>query len=265
LADKRAEMAMTVVGLLALLLVIGIFFYWFFFELAPWSEHGVGREACRDSVLLRTQAKIMGKTTLQELSCTTDMIELSSSDESEIKEVISGELYDCWYQFAEGKKDFLSDFDWGNGDNYCFICSRIDFSERVQEDIPEIKDLVNYLGTTPLQLHSGKSFFEYMYDDQSSKIDSQAFSNNYLTSEPFYVVFFADKRFEFWDGGFSDISRLASTFVGGAWTGAKIGGPWGAVIGGVGSTALTKTSTKTEFVSGLYFGSGEEVIGACNQ
>ena len=97
------------------------------------------REACRTSVLLKSQSKILGKPMYEELNCKTEVHEIKTTDKEEIYKFMTYRMYDCWYQFGEGKKDFLDNYDFGNSDEWCNICSRIDFDENVQDKYLNIK------------------------------------------------------------------------------------------------------------------------------
>ena len=288
-------MAMTIAGIIILILAAGIFLYWFLYEFGPFAEQGIGREACRDSVFLRTQGKIAGYTTFQELSCKIRQRKIKTVDEENIKKAISEEMYDCWYQFGEGKKDFLTDRDWGTGDNWCFICSRIEFENRVKEEVPQINGLMNYLDSTPVPFYDG-SFFNYFYGTEGD-IGGQIFENDvYVTNAPLYVAFFGDKKVDSWiglggeavgdvgwtaivggivgcvvggvaggtGGSVVPIAGTIAGFVAGCQSGGSAGFYAGAILGG-GKAVYDVGTHKESFYTGLYVGNSDEVLESCNQ
>jgi hypothetical protein len=268
LVSKKGEMAMTIAGVIVLMLAMGIFIYFFLFEFGPFAEDSVSREACRDSVFLRAQSKLLGTTTFENLACETHELKIKNLNEEGIKSEISNEMYDCWYQFAKGERDFLDDWDWGTGNNYCFICSRIEFSDKIQEETPQISGLMKYLATEPLPFREEQSLFDYIYADTSVGQISE--TDNYSTTEPLYVVFFADKRYEFESDTFETVtagigciaSAAAAFFTFGTTltVAAYTCGIAGALI-----LAHDDLHRKTGFVSGMYIGPANEVMGACNQ
>jgi hypothetical protein len=258
-------MAMTIAGVIALMLAMGIFVYFFLFEFGPFAGEGVSREACRDSVLLRAQGKILGATTFENLACETHDLEIKNSDEDEIKSELSNEMYDCWYQFGEGKKDFLTRWDLGTGDNYCFICSRIEFSEKIQEEIPQFGGLMKYLATEPLPFKKDQTLFDYIYTD--TNIAEVGEDDMYNTTEPLYVAFFADKKTK-WEAIDKILSGtlLCAGGVVVAVSSVGFGTPGAVIACAAGSSLIVAgAASKTGFISGMYVGNAGEAISACNQ
>jgi len=240
--------------------------------LADIGKDSVDREACRDSVLLKARTKLLGNPIAGDIHCKTNTIEIDAKDSYESNSIIANEMYDCWYQFVEGDADFLDDHDWGKGDNWCFVCSRIEFSDETQKDVSQINGLFDFLRTEPLPFTGQKTYFEYIYKDASNDVAPQNFGETFDTSKPVYVVFFGDKRFEWVSGDTQDILTIAGQTLGTLWAGAKIGGLWGSkgglwgvVIGTVGGIVYNKASVKTGYVSGLYVGSDDTVIQRCRQ
>lgn len=225
----------------------------------------VDRETCRNSVLLKERSKLLGQPLIKDLNCETHLVDVNSRDETEIKRIIVDEMYDCWYQFGAGERDFLNDYDPWKGDNYCFVCSRLNFDKGTQNEVGQINGLFNYLSTEPLPLHNQQTFFDYIYGDFSNELKQQNFESSYVTSEPLYVVFFADKRFELWAGTFTELTRLGSVMGVSATAGSALGGPVGGAIGAAGGAIFVKATTKTKYLSGLYVGNDEKIIEWCQQ
>lgn len=278
---NKKGMMETIVKAIPVLVIAGILFYVIYLIFSA-SGSAVDREVCRDWVLLKAQSKILGKPLVGENSpCKTEIIEIKKTDEYEIKQDIANEMYDCWYQFGEGKKDFLSDWEWFKGDNWCFICSKIDFSEKVQNEIPEVIDFSDFLATESMPLHGEKTFFEYFYD-AGEEISVDDFPVNLDTSDPLYVVFFADKKAStanYIRGtiptlalpiGACVVSVVAAVVSGGTLSPvagvvcSKAGIITAAVVG-TAAGGVYMVSHKDHFASALYVGNSEEIIEVCNQ
>lgn len=272
---NKKGMMETIVKAIPVIILAGILIY-FVVQFVEFGNKSVDREICKDSVLLKAKSKALGKPLIGEITCTTELLEIDETEEGKVKDIISKEMYDCWYQFGgEQEIDFLDDHDWGAGNNWCFVCNRIDFSEKTQEEVPEIVGIFDYLKTEPINYveKEPKTFFNYIYSNFSENIDPQEFDYVYSTDEPFYIVFFGDKRFEWVSGDADDILTMVGGFVAGMevgarvgmLTGAKVGGIKGAVIGAMAGGILVKAGTKTGYVRGLYIGGSEEMVERCNQ
>jgi hypothetical protein len=147
--DKRGQTTQAVIiSVVILLLTAAVLFY--FFKMLPYKET-VDREACHQSVLLRSQ-EIVGMEPGQlfkvPLNCKTQEIEIDSTNPDFIKREIANAMYDCWWMLGEGKMNFFSN-GWTK-DSYCMVCARIKFSEATQKKIKEIKDLDFYLQETQI-------------------------------------------------------------------------------------------------------------------
>lgn len=238
------------------------------------------RETCRTSVLLKAQSKILGKPLYDDLNCKTEVHELKTTNKEELYEFITYRMYDCWYQFGEGKKDFLSIYDFGDSDEWCNICARIDFSENVQDKYPEIKmeDFHNYLKTTTLPLREDQSFYEYFYGEIPGKIEGNIDDSLFVwnTDEPIYVSFLADHNRKynasFWTeaaiaGG--GIAFCAAGIAGAVYTVGTLTAHAAKMcyvgIGSAATSLLIMSSVKEEYIMGLDVSSGEQTTQWCNE
>jgi hypothetical protein len=203
--------------------------------------------------------------------CVTNNIEIDSKDEEEIKETIAYEMYDCWDQFGEGKKDFMTEW---SDDKWCFICSRIDFDKSVNKEYPTVGNFDVYLRETKFPYfreNKTVNFYDYLYGENNIESLGEGFNIN--TSKTNYVLFFADKEEDP-----AEVAKGIGTAVvgtaacaggiylavqtGGFLTpvaifGCKYGGA--AALGGVGYAA----KYHPDFYAGLYVGDAEGVIGVC--
>ena len=227
------------------------------------------RSVCENSVSLRAKSKILNNPTVTDLTCKTFVREIKTTDQDKIFEKIRDDMYDCWRDFGEGTKDFLNTEDFGKGDNWCFICSRFDFDEKVQKEISylDFEDFNNYLKEEPLPPSGSINFYEYFYGKESN-LDSigSVFMN---TKDPIYVVFFADKRLDLWRN--PDKTEWTTVITGCA-AGIRIGllgGVPGAAIGCAGGVILgigfDKIARKQDYLTTMYVGNGENIVEVCGQ
>lgn len=271
-----------------IIIISGVILLFAVKAIANIGNDAVDREACRTSVLLKEKSKLLGTNPLiTDLNCETNLVDVNSKDEVEIKKIIVNEMYDCWYQFGEGKRDFLDNYDFGRGDNYCFVCSRIDFSEKTQNEVPQITNLMSYLSNEQLPLHTQETFFDYLYG-KDSYVKPTEDESIFSTKTPLYIVFFADKRLDAWDnvqqegkvaiaatilgaiggciaGGIG--GTLALPIIGttvGCVAGAKLGIGVGLVIAG-GNSVIDIASRRTGYYPALYVGNDEKIVEWCKQ
>ena len=118
-------------------------------------------------------------------------------------------------------------WDWGYGDNWCFVCSRIDFDDKIKTDYVVLEGLFDYLKTNPVPLRPEETFFEYLYGESSEiigdQLTEQDFGLNISTQTPLYIGFFADKRSDWEELGVSGVVTLTIAGVLGCAVGGVIG------------------------------------------
>ena len=288
--DRNGELVTVRNGILVLISAAIIFAATV--AIAQVGKDSVDRELCRDEILLRSSLKIGGQTLFSNLdNCKTDFVEVerkeigdkNSIDKYKVHKLMADEMYDCWYQFERGEKDFLPDVDAWAGDNWCFVCSRLDFDKDSSDDLPEINvdEFNSFLANEPLPLNNeDKTFYTYFFGNSDDVALKDTFSSM-KTDEPIYVVFFADKRTDLWADFWEFPDKTEWAVVGGGClVGGKIGATIGSIIPGAGTVAggfigcgagLVLGSTvedvvrKTEFVSSLYVGNDEGVLEGCRQ
>ena len=260
--------------------------------IAQVGKESIDRELCRDEVLLKASLKLGGQTLLSHLdNCETDFIEVERKnigdkdfvDDYKVHTLLAGEMYDCWYQFERGKKDFLPDVDAWAGDNWCFVCSRFDFDKETSDDLPEIDidEFNSFLANEPIPLNNkDQTFYNYFFETSGEASLKDTFSTM-KTDEPVYVVFFADKRTDLWKEFWEFPDKTEWAIMGGSCLlGAKIGATIGNIIPGAGTvvggfigcgaglvlgSTVEEVVRKTEFVSSLYVGNDVGVMEGCRQ
>ena len=274
-------MEWTIAGIIVIL-IVAVIVFWIVPEVIKAGNQASAREACKTSVLLRAKAKIAGQTLLGDLTCETNILEIDDKNEEIIKQQIATEMFSCWNMFDRGQRDFLGDYDFGKGDNWCHICSRIDFDDSVKnnEDTKVIENFDQYLKDEEVPLIGG-SFYSYMYGDYGGEtIDPLPGGLNLNTDDSIYVVFFADKRSDYWEDLKNIDAIEVGTLVGSCWAGLKtagligtVWGPAGTVVGGIVGCAggmliggVTEIAgRKTEYVSSLYVGPPNQIVEVCGQ
>jgi len=238
----------------------------------------VDREACRNSVLLKERSKVLGEPLISDVRCETNLVEVDSTDQDIVFHEITNEMYDCWYQFGEGKRDFLSDYDFAGSNEWCFVCSRIDFSEDVKEEYPKINmdDFNSFLTNEVIPLSSrDTTFYEYFYgSDLPNQIggDFQDTSSFFDTNEPLYVGFLIDKSRKYNAAFWTELGiGVGSVVICGAaiYGSGGFATPLAASLCTRGALALTSSvvmmsTVKEGYISGMNIGSGDIVKEWCN-
>lgn len=183
--DNRGDTAYTIVRAIVIIALIAILFY-FFVEFVIIGKESSNRDACRTSVLLSAKSKLLGKPLIEDLRCATEFSTIKTDNTDDIKMEITNKMYDCWYQFGEHGKDFVND--WGEKRKWAFICSRLDFDERISKNVDTINSLTEFWANKPLPFKEDMTFYDYFYG---------AVPNDFLlslsTKEPIYIVFVGTK------------------------------------------------------------------------
>ncbi|MBI2574394.1 hypothetical protein HYV82_00745 [Candidatus Woesearchaeota archaeon] len=143
-----------------------------------------------------------------------------------VKKAMADEIYYCWSQFLEGKRDLF-----GGPKKYCSVCSVIRFGDKSME----VKGFYDYLmkNTVPNEAlaKEGVTYFDYMqgyskkgnYDQAALAQYKTALEGTEMdTSNPYAVVFIYVKSEPFWDnamqflGNFWDSNSGKVAVIGGA-------------------------------------------------
>jgi hypothetical protein len=258
-------MEMTIVKVL-LVLVIAAILIMITPAVLNLGEETIDRASCKDSVALRAKSKlnILSNPLLETLNCETNLVELDDKDigdEDDLHDVLALEIGLCWDQFGKGKQDFLAGSDFGKGDNWCFICSRIDIDEEVSDEIPSISihELHSYMLERPIS--GSDNLYDFIYGE-GVQYEIPDIDDTIDTKQPIYVMFFADKRFS------SEENPKSGKFWSGPVLGCVAGSGFGPIGCGVGAAIYLTTdllTAKRDYISALYYGNSNEVIEKCNQ
>ncbi len=216
---------------LLIILIIAIILFGFAKELSDGLIKQTNKEICKLSVLKKAQFKILkaGMESDSPLECHTNYIDITekgiyisdnkkdkdldvkfkgkTKEESNevIKRYLANQLYDCWYQFGEGKIDFLGEIDFGKSNVRCFPCANIRFEEPFLNSFT-YSDWEKYLDETdtPLGKSSYKKFLNYkdtgVYSDEYKGKPLNTEAGGYMS-----IYFIAEKR---QSEKASDLSRI---------------------------------------------------------
>ena len=217
-------------------------------------EDASERAACKTSVDLASKAKgPLGSSLIDNLNCKTQYGEIDELNEEKLYEEIALRMYDCWYQFGEGKRDFLSNLDPGGSDEWCFICSRIDFSEDVQDKYPTIKleNFHQFLKSKQIPFSNRyQTFYEYLFGNKDlNQVEGQINDPSLIwnTNESLYIMFLGDHNRNY-DAAFG------AEMVVGAGMVALCAGSIVAAIGTAGGMGLTATAAGITCAKALVVG-----------
>jgi len=96
-----------------------------------------------------------------EINCKTNTLVIEDTDPKVIMRTVAEEAYWCWWQFKEGQADFQS---LGIDETpWCFICTNIDFSNRVKEKYPVgISGFDSFLKETSLKPKFNGAYADYV-------------------------------------------------------------------------------------------------------
>ena len=189
--SKKAMSEIVLVSLIAA--VVGLIIMgWAVNSIVDTIKSTTDKEACRASVELKAQT-ILGIIKYQgniPLKCNVQSIEIKNTGEfKKVDETIANAMYDCWYQFGEGKIDFLNTYDLTDN-RYCFLCNKISFDDSIKNK--NIVGLDNYLKEQKIGGGSSITYADYFYTDSSNKDLSQF--NNFNTNKPLYILYYVDRN-----------------------------------------------------------------------
>ena len=233
LKNKKGLEAEVLIGIIIIIMVSVVIF--FFLRGLTW-KGVIDREACHQSVLMRSLPSAIGdslKKTIP-LKCKTEKILIDFDDEELIKNRIANAMYDCWWMLGEGKLDFFSETGtFGIEKTSCIICSTLKFDGNVRNKFGEI-DLTDYLqdGQIPLKNQTYLEYFSDMEKDSKIKLDSRITPLN--TGKEYVILYAGIKSKGLFDPIKQDL-QAGATIAGGAFLAKGISG-----VMNLGSLVFTK-------------------------
>jgi len=143
--NKRAELTTT--QIITLIILVTSFAIILFFIIRLNLGGTTEQEICRNSVVLKGNSILPSETV--SLNCRTRLTCLSTSkncdkfvnpdevlkvkDKEEVYSALAETMVGCWFQFGEGKIDYLGEGDLVSN-QYCAICNQIGFDESLYEE-----------------------------------------------------------------------------------------------------------------------------------
>jgi|GEM_PF-1202557 len=209
-----------VIGIIILLIVTAILL--FLFKAFPFQQT-IDTEACRQSVLLRSQA-IAGLQPGQllgiPLNCKTKEITISSTNEEFIKREIANAMYDCWWMLGEGKMQFWSESAWkefaipgaGVVKSSCVICSTIRFDEKVKEKKLSL-DMATYIEQTKVP-SKNITYLEYFTEETGTKLPTDVLAPPITTDQDYVILFMGIEGDEWWEPWWHDLQAIGGLTAG---------------------------------------------------
>lgn len=175
------------------------------------------REICRNSVVLRDKATefagpldcrinylcISGGGDCQGFSATAKA-KVNPENKIEIMKTIADEMSACWWQFGEGKSNYLSISDknsWGK--NSCARCSIVKFDKEILDKNYKItyREFYEYL----LSHKKGdKTYFSYLYNSNNI---------NHFQNDISYLKIDIDKNFIVEEGEYAIVTGVKSSAI----------------------------------------------------
>ena len=131
---RGSEKYYIIISIILGLIVLGLSLYYIFQEY--FNQEAIDWEACRQSVLLRSQnapniVKI-GQEKAFPFKCKTQVITIDFKDYDKAGKLIMDTMAQCWYLFDGGKMNLFSS-NYLSTRNKCFICARIHFTDGVKD------------------------------------------------------------------------------------------------------------------------------------
>ena len=176
--NKKGELTTQQIVILIILIASFAIILFLLFRLNLGKE--TNSELCRNSVVLRGKSILPGETTQLKCYKTYKCITADGSCEGlnnpeivkvktaeEIYKELSEDMASCWYQFGEGKINYLAGADLSK-DNYCSICSDILFDN----------SLVSIQGLENGKIDKNKLYYDYL--DKNNLSSAKTSYLNYL-------------------------------------------------------------------------------------
>lgn len=246
-------MSMELITVLVIILASTIVILFSYAKISEFVNSKSDTEICKTSVELRAKSKVLGIDLLKiPINCPESkpiQVKNKGDWKTETKKELAGAMYDCWYQFGEGKLDFLDEYDFGDYNQRCYICSSFVFDKELSKETIEKFDI--YL--------TENGYTSYLYGETNKTVEQKDLQNqlsgmygNIYTNKPLYVLFVADRD---WDDWRQQLKQGVNAGIIGCGAGGLVGGKIG-IIGGVGgiATGAAIGCIGGGIVSGITFG-----------
>ncbi|MCL6500499.1 MAG: hypothetical protein K6T16_00495 [Candidatus Pacearchaeota archaeon] len=242
---KGASVQTIIIGIIILLITAAIIFYFF---KALHHKETIDKEACHQSAILRNNALLKGELGPEiPLNCKTLQIKISTADEEFIKREIANQMYDCWWMLGEGKLNFFKrDPSLQYYKSHCVICTIITFDKNVQERLPEIRGMDEFLATNKIPTKN-ITYWQYFTNTEAPVVARAEQERGAIKTDKTYAIIYV----------LSERTTLLNSLSGA--TCALIGAKYGAVAGAAICSIVPIAGTAA---GGLVGGGIGAVIGA---
>jgi len=158
----------------------------------------LANQNCKNSVRAAMLGNVQGMDFAKEINCPTQYKTLKG-DEEQIKKQIAEEMWTCWDNFGQGKYELFS----ATTDNFCAICSVIDFDKTAKEGNIEINNFEEYIKSR--RVLQSNSLVEKMMGIKHEELmfnpESMPTIEYNIDTEKEYSVVFTYAKEGFWSTG----------------------------------------------------------------
>ena len=258
------------IEIVAALIILAITALILFGVLAIWKVHlenYVRSSTCAMSAVIKDKFTLWGygDAFSYELKC--NPVFWAVKPDGDIHNMAINEMYDCWKTLGRGELDIISNFDWGETDTACVVCSSIK---------PNKDKMVLDMATFEKKLNSyvpeegDKSFANYFTKSSKAlRFDHKGIESIEITKEnPLYIVYFFYKANYKYNTLVSSVGVVPGAVTGGiigSFVTPGIGTVVGAGVGGVITGIVANVPYKNDLKQGIAMISGEEIVNGCNE
>ncbi len=243
LTKKGAIVTYTIIGAILIIIAAGILFL--VYGQLP---KNYDKEACHNSVIMRSNAILRGEGALPEvypLNCKTEKITVKDQDPELIKRTVANAMYDCWWMMGEGKLHPFSESGWRQSGMFgisrakCVVCSVIKFDDTLKEN-PKQFDLMRYLSDTKVPLKN-ITYLEYFAENPGLRADRQVQVEQSTTKNDIAIIYMSIMGDDIGSMLKREIAIPLSLVVGGLGGSKALTGSFGTIgklfMGGAGAAA----------------------------
>lgn len=198
--QKKGELTTQQIVILIVLIVSFVIILFLIFRLNLGGT--TNEEICHNSVVLNGKSSIASGP----LNCKTDYLCISggsscpdfsatntanvaSGNKAQIMKALADEMSNCWYEFGEGKVNYVSTSVLGN--KACAVCSIVGFGKNLNESSISYQDFYNYLRLT--NKTGTETYLHYLYSSNNLTDFQNFYIPNYLansinTSKEYFIL-----------------------------------------------------------------------------
>lgn len=141
--SKKGIMSLKTLIKLIILVIIVVAALFLVKRIAETSEGPIRDDTCRASVEAKSKFKSDTFGSPLELNCHEEEDISKARTKDQINLDLATEMYRCWYKYGEGKRDWYDNWDFGETDLHCKVCSRVSYPNA--KDPPTFEEFNKYL------------------------------------------------------------------------------------------------------------------------